>query len=526
MPEAKQLLLPDGAGGEFESTIPFLPTNLYEDVVRFLLPIDQVLPINISDSPNQIINAYIQSLNANLNKITATDERQLAFIGTMPSVMLHSSHMHLFKRSAWLNLTIQQTIKKSSGVWFTLEQVEKYQLKLQPTAVPTYILWRYRHVVAHSTILVVTALYNESDLFNRNLPKPSHQIVINWRELLNGYLEEYSVELLEQQATVVKKANQKDVIYRNESFLNGTDLKYSLVIPEEGVLSHHEFNLSCLIALSVFAARSKLVTQSQSLIIANLLGFMLASQLAEQIGIGTPIYSVFQMDNLKYAIQVSGNRTNPAGQLCQLVDDFWIEYRKEIFELNHMVESVITNDGISRWLHDIRDKILLQKKMQLEGKDDVGSLSKACAEQAIHTQSITASELFENKLKEILHKNGIHVMSYTSEYMPIILSKFDAIMARRDLSRFPDEFEFYDKIETPLISGLMITFKTLADLEVKWQEFEKEIANTSLPEPKKDFIIRKKALEFKKYLKNIFFVEADPEVILEEANVMLDINKI
>ena len=69
MPEAKQLLLPDGAGGEFESTIPFLPTNLYEDVVRFLLPIDQVLPINISDSPNQIINAYIQSLNANLNKI-------------------------------------------------------------------------------------------------------------------------------------------------------------------------------------------------------------------------------------------------------------------------------------------------------------------------------------------------------------------------------------------------------------------------------------------------------------------------
>ncbi|MCP2041130.1 hypothetical protein L1281_001724 [Neisseria sp. HSC-16F19] len=508
-----------GSAGRYEAAIPKIPEHLLLDKNRYAHnPQAAVVDADNLVTAEQIIDAYVGRLEASMQElVSAADD--IGFQGGMPSVALNNGNTHIFKGSAWVALSIAQAAPGQIGTWFTQEQVDQYKLKLKKDARPLAILW-YDELGQGRRKLFSVDFYNGNDVLGKEW-SPAEHTQTDWHEVLLGFLDEFSIKLLEQQATIIK-SDSKDFIYRNESFLLGEDLRYQLVIPEQGVLTDTAYQQSCLTGLACLVARSRLVQHFRELALANSIGYLFAQQAIHTLYPKCQAaHSQFHVANLKKLYAKHGE-TNPVAKMCMAIDDYMTVFRREIFEINQACETLIRHNGVKEWMATFKDDVELQDSLHIETIDTAASPARADLEALIHRQNISVSEVFQQKLEATLKQQGIVYLDAMQDYIPVILSKLDLVMSSRDLAKHPDEYDFYNKIEPALINGLVKEFQLLANLEAKWRQFEHEIAEKVLPDAEKDFIIRKSSFEYKKFIKNIFFVDAEHDSIMEAAGSLLN----
>ena len=505
--------------------LPVLPENLYINLDKYLLTVSENPDLIDAD---MVVASYLQDIGDKLFETVETvrkeDIEEFCFRGGLPMTIRPDGRICLFSGSAALKFSFLQPEK---SIWFTQEQIDRRGFSVSEASNPVKILWQRR--VGEKTVLAATYFYNIEDL--AILDRPSVICVENdndWPYSLQTFTEEFNIEVVSQYLTLIKKkqgsAVECDLYYRNDSFLLGLGDKYALVIPDHGLVDQKTFDYLCLLGLIIFVARSRLASENKDLKTANFMGFLLACQMAAHLG-NPPAYigSCFHLDNIAEWLEDAANLSANIERFSYLYDALSDKICEEVVEIRLVVESLLRYEGLQQWLDSVQKQILLQEEYEVH-KDETTS-DKEELKQIIHRSHVSYQERFKNRLEAVLKQKGLAVRDEFSVYLPIIYAKFDSIMAKRDVNRYPEEEKFYQLVETVFLPGIMAAVEQEDRLVARWGIFEKEIMAKNLSDPEKDLIIRIKLKEYINFKKNIFFKKVDSDILDKQVSKLLDSNK-
>lgn len=518
------MILTDDLLKKWGGVLPVLPESLYSQLDKYQLPVRE---INEQSGAEEVILSYLKSIGIRFESILEatcqSDIKKLYFSGGLPMTVLSDGGTYLFRGSAFLNFAFRQPQK---NVWLTTEQIEHFNLSIKEDSEPVKLLWQRK--VKDQNVLLSTDFYNISDVATTTHPPILRLEDENdWPYSLQSFTDDFDTEVHGQTTTLVKRKKpcseiETDSFYRNDSFLLGVEQKYALVIPDLANLPQEEFDCLCLVGLSVFVARSSLITENKDLPIANLVGFLFSCQLSEHL-FNKGIYqgSTFHLDNAVGWLSETNDVTERMDKLARLYDKFFDKICEKVLEIGVLNEALIRDKGLIRWLADTQNLIRLQTKYDIH-PDSEKEQSRAEVEQFIHRSHVSFQERFKSKLESLLKQKGLAVQDGFSIYFPAIYAKFDSIMAERNTNLHPDEEKFYQIVEAVFLPGLVAAIEQQENLVARWQIFEKEVGLKSLPDPEKDLILRVKFKEFLQFKENIFFKKVDSAVLEKQISELLD----
>lgn len=504
----KELIAKNIVMNGFEKIIPLFPNNIYEDEQKYLIS-----PSIINQNPTDteyIINQYLKDIDTLWNSILNNSEQKLKIVGGFPILTSEESN-YICKSSAFIKLLLHQTeLNYNDSRWLTEEQIHKYDLVLKEKSEPILILWKRKNS-NHKYDLFYTRLYNVENIEKFYLPEdiifPINEI--NWEYRLSELMNEYEISYISKTNIVSKNG----IIYRNETFLSGTDDNYSLISPLLKNFDDYVTLQQFLISLSIIIFITKL--KSTNLSFANQLGYILGSVLIN-LTMPNPAYqgSIYHKNHADVNLS----------QLIPFIDDFIDALLNDIFEIGYFISnSVMLDRRFYNWM------VTESNYKKLKRKLDLGNFSKPSnaedASKNIRRNNFDVKSAFLEDLIVCLKQEAITIFDDLPEYQNTIINQLQKVFSERDIELYPDDYEYYILIKTHLLNAIVSKLKIAEDLNVFWINFENSILNSESPDPKKDNIIKNKAGEYKIFLKDILFSKANPEIIYEECKKILKLEE-
>lgn len=190
--------------------------------------------------------------------------------------------------------------------------------------------------------------------------------------------------------------------------------------------------------------------------------------------------------------------------------------RREIFEIGEYINTIIQDKSLIIWLQSEEKRTFRKKAFNPSSDFEQAEITKR-----IRRKDLNIWDVFKEKLDLRMTQSSISVLKYLPDYVELIRSQLQRVLTERDLNEFPDEYEFYLKFESGLLDSIVSELIKIENLDILWNDFELNVIKSSLPEPRKDFIIKKKAAEYRNFIKYILFSCAEPDSVQEMANKIL-----
>lgn len=486
--------------GVIEENLPFLKEELIDIFEKDIISAQDM---HENEDASDILRNYHCCLDKNWKEIIYSKKELINFSGGFPILAGQNTNL-LLSKTAFIHAALAQTICEfNDSRWLSEAQVNKYNLTAKKDAQPILVLWK-RHVDENNLELVYTKLYNVEDLNSENLKRlePIQNSKIELDDVLHELAEEYD-KTVEIRTYIVENGE----IFRNEGYLEGIYDDYKIRIPDPS----DEFNIcaqqAILISLMCFLCRVKL---KRDIDICNSLGYFVGTLLANQM-MPFPKY----LGSSYHKKKIIDNISN----FVDLVDELVKIICSEIFEIKEFFDLQIINDkSLIKWLRFENNISSIRKKIEFKvsSDDDQSEIIKR-----IRRNNLDIKDLFIENLKLRLKQSSISILDYLPNHVIQIQSQLERIMTERDINLFPDNYDFYLKIESQLLNIIVDELKKAENLGLLWHKFESEILESNLPEPKKDYIIKIRATEYKKFLKYILFSGISYESMYQMAEKIL-----
>lgn len=493
---------------DLDNTIPLFPIQLYDNPAKYEIEPNEVYP-EIFDAKSLVSN-YINQIDNNWNSCLNKDESKLRFYGGLPIASGENGN-YFFKKSAFITLVLFQTeFKFNQSKWVTEEQVQKFKLNLKEKAHPVLLLWK-KIISQNEYKLVFTKFYNIEDIYkSTSLDKYTFVPNINnFDYRLTELCDEYGINCIYKTIYI----SENGFILRNESFLFGSDEKYSLLIPEQhmntqDIVAQQQY----LIALTIVMFRTHSHSKIKNIELANNIGYFLGVILVNEF-FPTMEYQGSILYKKKFNLH--------SLQAIYFTDDLLSFMKKNIFEINtYFSEFLSSENSFYSWLISEYEHMKLQKVISVS---EQGQLNNKEILNCIRRNNFDIDTCFDQDLSLKLNQEAIRILDELPEYRRELKTQLQRIITERDIKKYPNEYEFYTLIIDSLLNNIIEQFKILENVKLFWTEFEKKIINSDLPEPQKDSIIKKKAEQYKKFIKEILFKKIDSNFIYEECNNILKI---